>query len=389
MSFLPHTRRLVSATLAVAILVFCTGTGAMAASPVANPGAPSAADDRQGPHFYDDPVTEVTGRIDGDVYAAGQSITISGDVTGDVIAAAQTITITGTIEGNVRLAAQDVTITGDVSRSATVFAANVTVTDTGSFGNDVVGAAGNVTVNGDIGRDLFLSVGELTIGGSVGGNVSYNSDKEANIDAGAVDGTVERIAPPQPADTDTSPGAAFVGWLLGLLYALVALSIVTLLAGLVFPRWLQRVTGHLVPSPWKALLVGFVASIAVPIALLLLLVTIIGAPLALVGMLLWTVLVLASFVYSAYYIGRLVLRGARSPVLTALLGGIILIIALQIPWLNIVVWLAMVFFGLGAQLLEFHSQRPWNTRIEAGPEAPPPVQPPASRPAPATEPPQA
>ena len=38
----------------------------------------------------------------------------------------------------------------------------------------------------------------------------------------------------------------------------------------------------------------------------------------------------------------------------------ILIVALQIPWLNILVGLAMVFFGLGAQLLEIHRQRPWH-----------------------------
>lgn len=44
----------------------------------------------------------------------------------------------------------------------------------------------------------------------------------------------------------------------------------------------------------------------------------------------------------------------------SLLGGVILIAALQIPWLNIVAWLLMMFFGLGAQLLEIHRQRPWH-----------------------------
>lgn len=103
----------------------------------------------------------------------------------------------------------------------------------------------------------------------------------------------------------------FIGWFLGLFSALVALSLITLLAGLLFPRWLYRVTDHLVPSPWNALLVGFIASIAVPLALLFLAVTIIGAPLALAGLLVWTLMVLLTFVYSAYYIGRLVFRGAQ------------------------------------------------------------------------------
>ena len=302
----------------------------------------------------------MSGAIDGDVYAAGQSVTISGEVTGDVIVAAQTITITGTVDGDVRLAGQDVSITGEVSRSGTVFASNFTVGDTGTVGDDVVAAAGRVSIAGEVGRDVVVSVGRLIINGSVGGSVTYMSRDDAQIADGAVDGTVERVDPPQTPRVEVSPWAVFIGWFLGVFYALVALSLITLLAGLVFPRWLHRVTDHLVPSPWKALLVGFVASIAVPIALLFLAVTIIGAPLALAGMLVWTLMVLATFVYSAYYLGRLLFRGAQHPVVKSLVGGVILIVALQIPWLNILVWLAMVFFGLGAQLLEIHRQRPWH-----------------------------
>src|SRR3546814_13553216 len=87
----------------------------------------------------------------------------------------------------------------------------------------------------------------------------------------------------------------------------------------------------------------------------------IGAPLALAGVLVWVVLTLSTFVYSAYYVGRLLFRGAEHPVVRSLVGGLILITALQIPWLNVAVWFAMVFFGLGALLLEFHRQPPCRT----------------------------
>ena len=241
------------------------------------------------------------------MYAAGQSVTISGDVTGDVIAAAQSITITGTVDGDVRLAGQDVLITGGVSRSGTVFAANFTVGDTGSVGDDVVAAAGRVSIAGEVGRDVVASVGRLIIDESVGGTVTYVSNDEARISEGAVDGTVKRVEPPQTPRVEVSPWAVLFGSFLGVFYALVALSLITLLAGLLFPRWLHRVTDHLMPSPWKALLVGFVASIAVPVALLFLAVTIIGAPLALAGLLVWILMILLTFVYGDY-IGRLIFR---------------------------------------------------------------------------------
>ena len=88
------------------------------------------------------------------------------------------------------------------------------------------------------------------------------------------------------------------------------------------------------------------------------------------GAALWIVLTFATFVYGAYYLGRLILRGGQHPVVKALLGGLILIVALQVPWLNVPVWLAMVFFGLGAQLLEFWTQRPWQPKREADVRAP-------------------
>jgi cytoskeletal protein CcmA (bactofilin family) len=377
MRILSRSVRLAAAILAAGLLVLPAGTAAVAASsspkPVSVPTAVSAANDGQGPQFYSGLAVDVSGEVNGDVYASGQSVTISGTVKGDVIAAAQNITITGTVNGNVRLAAGSVVISGDVARSGTVFAGTVNVTDTGSIGNDLVSAGGDVAIAGKIGRDLLVSTAQLTIDGTVGGNVTYQSNTPARIATGAVSGTVEHIERQSSPAVEVSPWAVFVGWLLWLLYSLVALSLITVVAALLVPRLLQRVTDHLVPSPWKALLVGFVASIAVPIALLALLVTVIGAPLALAGLLVWLTLTLATFVYGAYYIGRLLFRGNQHPVVKALVGGVILIVALQIPWLNIVVWFAMVFFGLGAQLLAIHSQRPWHIRREA--DAMPPAAP--------------
>ncbi|WP_255471442.1 polymer-forming cytoskeletal protein [Salinibacterium sp. dk5596] len=302
---------------------------------------------------------DVAGDIQGDVYASGQHITVSGDVTGDIIAAAQTIVITGTVDGNVRIAAQDVTVDGDVTRSGTIFAATLNVTDAGSFGGDLVGGAGDIAIAGEVGRDVVVGVGTLTIDGSVGGDVTYDSDVEANIAEGAVEGSVEQIVTPQREEVEASPLALFAGWLLGLLYALVAFSLITALTALLLPRLLRQVTEQLVPSPWKALLVGFVASITVPVVLLFLLVTVIGAPLALAVLLVWIAFTLATFVFGAYYIGRLLFRGTQHPVVPALVGGAILIVGLQIPWLNIAVWLAMVLFGLGAELLAIYAHRPW------------------------------
>ncbi len=358
-----HTFRLTAAAVAAGFLILALGG---AAAP------PAQTTTGGGPHFYSGVAVDVSGSVDGDVYAAGQSVTISGDITGDVIAAAQTVTISGHVDGNVRLAGQNVTISGDVTRSGTIFASNLVIDSQGKIENDVVTAAATINVAGNVGRDLIASVSTLRIDGTVGGDVTYSSQNTAHIADGAVTGTVQHFQPQQPSRVEISPWAAALGWFFGLLFALVALSLITVAAALLVPRVLQRVTDQLLPSPWRALLVGFVATIAVPFALLFLLVTIIGAPLALAGILVWSVMTLATFVFGAHYLGRVVLRGAHHPVLQSFVGGLILIVGLQIPWLNILVWLAMVFFGLGAQLLALQRQRPWSTTTgqDAVPAAP-------------------
>lgn len=356
-----------------ALLMLTTGGAA------ASVAAPAAAMSGDGPHFYSGVAIDIAGTVNGDVYAAGQSVTVSGNVIGDVIAAAQTITVTGTVDGNVRLAAQDVTLAGGVSQSGTIFASNVVVPSQGSIRNDLVATGSSIRIAGVIGRDLVANAAKLTIDGTVAGDVTYSSDSTATIADGAVTGTVQHVQPQRSSSVEISPWAVFLGWLLGILYALIALSVVTVAAALLVPRMLERVTDQLLPSPWRALLVGFIAALAVPFALLFLLVTIIGAPLALAGILIWAAMTLATFLFGAHYLGRLVLRGPHHPVLTSFIGGLILIVGLQIPWLNIPVWLAMVFFGLGAQLLEIRRHKPW--AMNSGPGTPQPLS--TAEPAPA------
>lgn len=374
---------------AAAVAAFAAlALGGAAASP---PEQPTSGG---GPHFYSGVTVDVADSVDGDVYAAGQSVTISGDVTGDVIAAAQSITISGRVDGNVRLAGQNVTISGDVARSGTIFASVLVIDGQGSVGNDVVATASTIRIAGDVGRDVVASVGDLRIDGSVGGDVTYSSQNTARISHGAVSGAVQHVEPQQPNRVEISPWAAVIAWFVGLLYAFVALSLITVAAGLLVPRVLQRVTDQLMPSPWRALLVGFVAALVVPFAVLFLLITIVGAPLALAVLLIWIVLTLATFVVSAHYLGRLVLRGSHHPVLQSFVGGLILILGLQIPLLNILVWLAMVFFGLGAELLELNRHAPW--RITPAQQAAPPAPPvpeavpsaPAAQPVVSAEPPR-
>ncbi|WP_144713243.1 polymer-forming cytoskeletal protein [Curtobacterium pusillum] len=359
----PTRRHVPGSALALSIVVALTAvTGGAAAAVTTTQDDPSkigATERVTGPQFLGGTDVEVAGNVDGDVYAAGQNVTVSGRVTGDVIAAAQTVTVTGEVDGDVRLVAQTAVVTGTIRRSATIAASAVSVAQSGTVGKDLVAAANTISVAGDLGRDARLSVDRLTVAGTIGGDVVYVSDHTAHLRADHVDGSVQHVRPNRTTDRPTA-GEAFASWLISLLYALIALGLVTVAAGLLVPRQLDRVTDRLRAAPWKAALVGFVAAVAAPPALLFLLVTVIGAPLALAGLLVLLVLTLAAFPYGAFMIGRLILRDRRGPVVTALLGGAVLVVALHIPVLGVLIATATIVLGLGAQLLYIADARPWD-----------------------------
>jgi cytoskeletal protein CcmA (bactofilin family) len=364
----PARRNIPRAAIAIGIFIALAAvTGGAAAAVTTSQDDPStigATERVTGPQFLSGSDVEVAGSVGGDVYAAGQNVTVSGRVTGDVIAAAQTVTVTGEVDGDVRLAAQTVVISGTIRRSASIAASTVSIVQSGSVGKDLVAAANTVSVAGDLSRDARLSVDRLTVAGTIGGDVVYVSDHTAQIPANHVDGSVQHVRPNPTTDRPTA-GEAFASWLVSLLYALIALSLITLAAGLLLPRQLTRVTDRLRAAPWKVVLVGSVAAVVAPPALLLLLVTVIGAPLALAGSLVLLVLTLAAFPYGAFMIGRLVLRDRRGPVVTALLGGAVLVVALHIPVLGVLVTVVTIVLGLGAQLLDIADARPWD-RVARG-----------------------
>jgi hypothetical protein len=134
--------------------------------------------------------------------------------------------------------------------------------------------------------------------------------------------------------------------------AAVVLAAAPGLASEVARTWRQR-TGI-------SLLAGFVALVCIPVAVVILLITVIGMPLALLCLLLYFVLLPMGYVGSAIGLGQWALARWRSEaaghlgwrigatclalVLLALLGAI--------PWLGGPVALAMLLIGLGAIMLQ-------------------------------------
>lgn len=279
------------------------------------------------------------------------------------------------------------TVDGAVAHdSVAVMGSNIT---NGSTGHDDVAVMGDVAVNGKVGHDVVSVFGDVTLGPnarvehdvvSVGGTV--HKDPGAFVGGKIVQpGPFAHFRPMQNgAPWMRNPGSWSIlpfGLHLGLLWFLhlVFLVFYTLLA-LVFPRGVKRCGDVLVERPGLTLLTGFLAIVALPVLFLVLLITIIGIPVALVAL---PVAVLCLFLFgkAGVYalIGRKLTGDRLHPAVSVLIGGAVVLILCWVPFFGLIVSaiLTMLGFACATTALFLAMQRP----AAAKPVVPPPPPPPA------------
>jgi cytoskeletal protein CcmA (bactofilin family) len=304
---------------------------------------------------------QITGTVNGDVYVAGQDVIISGDVKGDVLGAAQTLTVSGKVEGNIRVAAQTTVISGTINGSVSNASQTFVLNNSGSIKKDAVIFAQSATIDGTSSRDVFSYSQNLVLNGTISRNLTYDSDTSfVRSSSSVINGSIFKKQVVNKHTSSKVATSTIVSGIIGtIIYAVIAFVIIMLVAGLLIPKWLENVTDRAFPMPWKAALVGLVTNIVTPVILGCIFITIIGVPLALLFLLVWAFILVMSFTYGAYYIGRLIFRNNKNRLLNSVTGGVILSVLLIIPIVNIISWIVIASLGTGVQILSFAKNSPY------------------------------
>ncbi len=309
---------------------------------------------------------DIAGVVNGDVYCAGQNITISGEVTGDVFCAGQSITISGTVDGSVRLAGQSVVISGIIHNNASIAAQNLsidknsvinrdllggsqTTTINGLIGRDIVIGSENMTINGVVGRDINGDINTLIIGstGQVSGKLDYTSVNNPTINNGGhVLGTTTIYAPKDtPKMSGNWIGAAILG---GFIYFLVAMILIGITLALIIPQTLNEATAKAMKNPGKITLIGLLTVLATPLLVIMLFMSVIGVPLAILITLAWLIIMILNTPFVGYMLGKIIIsKNTKKPFLIMPLGLSVLTIIYFIPILGFIVMFAAHVFGTG------------------------------------------
>lgn len=312
----------------------------------------------------------VEGTVNGDVYAAGSTVTIKGTVNGDVFAAGQDVFIGGNVKGSVRTAGNTVrwggaTIAGGGSDFSNTFTAEKDTTVAGglnfatntaavraSVGKSLVAGGNDVTLGSSIGKDVEAGAHNLTLENTsvVNGNLHTYGDTQVHKDNGATvkGSTTHSAAPHKRHESHAKPTILLAIWTILSLY-LVGALLLWLLP--VLPR---RVSEAIAGRPLPALGFGLLALIVTIPILVVVAITIIGIPVALIGGVLFAAAIFAAPLFVSLALGEAVaarFQWSRNPYADLFVGILVLTLIELIPVVGALIHLLVILLGLGGLVL--------------------------------------
>src|SRR5574340_865120 len=299
---------------------------------------------------------DVDDRVDGDALLSGGNLRVTGAVGDALYAGAGQMTISGSIAHNARIAGGRVEVDPRAVIGGNLSVAGGQVGMAGEVRGYVQAAGGNIYINGPVGGDVVAAGGQVELGprARIAGELRYASREELRRDPAAqvADG-IKRMQADigWRREQREIRGAGWI-WTAGLM----VLAAVLVMAA---PAFTARVAGTVQTRIGWSLLIGFIALVCVPVVIVLLLVTIIGIPVALLTLVLYLALLLAGYAVTGIGLGDWVLKRWRGAAvstgwraLAALLAVLVIALLGRLPFIGGLIVFAALLAGLGALVMQ-------------------------------------
>jgi hypothetical protein len=300
-------------------------------------------------------------QIDGDLVAAGGEVSVGGAVGDDLYAAGGEVRLDAIVSGNARIAGGDVTVGPATSVTGALTLNGGRVRFEGTAQDDLQANGGEVRIDGTVQGDAEVRAERVEIGPTarIGGKLKVRAEHQPVVTPGAeIAGGIDY----EQADINVhfDDGDAVhdfrVGHGIGSFLWILGVFVTGVLFTLAFPAYSARAADWIGREPLRSLGLGFVVLVCLPILGVLLLITIVGIPLALILFMLYVLLLFLGWVTAALFVGRKGLQLLRSsqPVTTAWRIGALLaaVIALwlvgKVPLVGGWVTFAALVLGIGA-----------------------------------------
>jgi cytoskeletal protein CcmA (bactofilin family) len=312
-------------------------------------------------------IVRVDGVVNGDLLAFGESVEVRGTVKGDLVSFAKRTVVSGSVEGNIYNFSNSLDLNGQLGHSIYGGMQSLRVNDRGRVGHGILVGAGDVTIEGEVNRDATLYAGNADVSGSIGRELSMAGDSLTLTNTARIGGNlsvrVRDLKKVHIADGATITGTRDIQIRVRqshftrprfYFYRAVWLAAAMLVGWLIlilFPGFFQAST-HAVGSGWRSLGLGFGVLAGVPVAIILIAITLVGLPVSLILLAFYLVAIYLSMIWVGAYLGRMILKPTTETkgdwLLALLVGLLILTVIRYIPYLGGFVHFVVICLGLGA-----------------------------------------
>lgn len=309
-----------------------------------------------------------------DLLGAGGKVTVNAPVVGDLMLAAGSINILDSVGGDVRVAGGDVTIAKSVGGDLLVFGGVVTILPSATIGGDVIVFGGAVDIQGAVEGSLKVHAESVMVNGVVMGpasvktsdsvsfgekadfrsSLSYSAPIDATIAEGAkLGGEVVFTKEEGRSSNDKNIIAGILAALgIMMLIKFIGMLSVALLITYAFKNASLALSREMIQRFWQMLGVGFVATIATPVAVILLLLSVVGMYVGFILLALYLFALLVAGVFMCITTGALLSKLIQKDVQVdwkwTILGTVVVFVLPFIPFLGWVALVVLFFASMGA-----------------------------------------
>ncbi len=312
----------------------------------------------------------VNGKTDGDLVAAGAMVSAEGPVEQDIIAAGGSIAVRGPVGGDARIAGGHISINAPIAGDVLVTGGTISLADKTTVGGDLVVCGGTVTVTSPVSGNAWVGGGVVTIDSVIKGKLVVSADRSLRFgDHAWVEGTITYYGSTKPiiangahiGTIDQKPirgPAGRDGALARIIAIFVLLKLVMIvLAGFVLIALWHRPAAHIVgfmqTRPGTALLQGFLALVAIPVAVIIACALVVGAYIGVVLLFMYVLALLFAHVIAVLFVGAWIMQKfTKAGALhlnwqAVLVGAIVFFVLWLIPFIGWIIGLLVVLLALG------------------------------------------
>jgi len=326
--------------------------------------------------------------VNGNMYAAGGTVTSAGAIIGDLVAAGGTVIMRGPVSSDVLIAGGTVTILDDVGDDVRILGGHVIIQGKvhgdvvfaggqlniggAGVGGDVAAAGGSVQIDAPVSGNIRIAGGQVVINAPIAGNVQiqaktvtlgknaaiqgnliYTATRAATIENGAVvSGATHYAAIPDARRVSMKGIAALVS--LGILFKFLMMLCAAFAIGFGLRSFSQKVIETATAKPWNELGRGLIFSIVAPVGSFMLLCTLVGIPLGMLGFTIIGAVTLIAGLVASLVTGSVLYRwftkGKRLEISwkTILLGTVVYFLLGLIPIIGWLMACGLMLLTLGA-----------------------------------------